>query len=86
MVVEPPAVAAPPTSVKPVPPTSPGGGPMSGARFAVEFGPFMTAPEAERWRSYGVFRAPLPLPAGHVSWRDQFLLMAGRDPHPFLNQ
>jgi capsular exopolysaccharide synthesis family protein len=48
MVVEPPAVAAPPTSVKPVPPTSPGGGPMSGARFAVEFGPFMTAPEAER--------------------------------------
>ena len=45
----------------------------------------ITAPEAERWRSYGVFRAPLPLPEGHVSWRDQFLLMAGRDPHPFLN-
>jgi hypothetical protein len=44
----------------------------------------ITAPEAERWRSYGVFRAPLPLPEGHVSWRDQFLLMAGRDPHPFL--
>ena len=42
----------------------------------------ITAPEAERWRSYGVFRAPLPLPEGHVSWRDQFLLMAGRDPHP----
>ena len=44
----------------------------------------ITAPEAERWRSYGVFRAPLPFPEGHVSWRDQFLLMAGRDPHPFL--
>ena len=45
----------------------------------------LTAPEAERWRSYGVFREPLPLPDGHVSWRDRFLLMAGRDPHPFLN-
>jgi hypothetical protein len=44
----------------------------------------ITAPEAERWRSYGVFRTPLPFPEGHVSWRDQFLLMAGRDPHPFL--
>jgi hypothetical protein len=43
----------------------------------------LTAPEAQRWRSYGVFRTPLPLPEGHVSWRDQFLLMAGRDPHPF---
>lgn len=41
--------------------------------------------DAPRWRELGVFRAPLPLPAGHVSWRDQFLLMAGRDPHPFLN-
>jgi hypothetical protein len=45
----------------------------------------LTAPEAERWRSYGVFREPLPLPDGHVSWRDRFLVMAGRDPHPFLN-
>lgn len=44
-----------------------------------------TEPTAGRWRSIGVFRAPLPLPPGHVSWRDQFLLMAGRDPHPFLN-
>jgi hypothetical protein len=43
-----------------------------------------TAPAAEQWRSIGVFRTPLPLPDGHVSWRDQFLLMAGRDPHPFL--
>jgi len=45
----------------------------------------LTAPEAERWRSYGVFRESLPLPEGHVSWRDRFLLMAGRDPHPLLN-
>jgi hypothetical protein len=44
-----------------------------------------TVPTADQWRSIGVFRAPLPLPEGHVSWRDQFLLMAGRDPHPFLN-
>jgi hypothetical protein len=40
-------------------------------------------PAAERWRETGVFRERLPLPAGHVSWRDQFLLLAGRDPHPF---
>ena len=44
-----------------------------------------TEPTAGQWRSIGVFRTPLPLPEGHVSWRDQFLLMAGRDPHPFLN-
>ena len=37
------------------------------------------------WQDMGIFREPLPLPDGHVSWRDQFLLMAGRDPHPFLN-
>ena len=40
-------------------------------------------PDAGRWRARGVFREPLPLPAGHVSWRDRFLLLAGRDPHPF---
>lgn len=40
-------------------------------------------PAAARWLSSGVFRARLPLPAGHVSWRDRFLLLAGRDPHPF---
>jgi hypothetical protein len=40
-----------------------------------------TAPDAEQWRSYGVFREPLPMPAD-VSWRDRFLLSAGRDPHP----
>lgn len=44
-----------------------------------------TAPVAEQWRSIGVFREPLPYPPGHVSWRDQFLLTAGHDPHPFLD-
>jgi hypothetical protein len=48
MVVQLPVVAAPPMPVKPVPSMSTGGGPTSGARFAIEFGPFMTAPEAER--------------------------------------
>lgn len=42
-------------------------------------------PDARRWRESGVFRERLPLPAGHVSWRDRFLLLAGRDPHPFLD-
>lgn len=40
-----------------------------------------TAPAADMWRSYGIFRDPLPMPAD-VSWRDRFLLSAGRDPHP----
>lgn len=40
-------------------------------------------PQADRWRASGVFRDRLPLPAGHVSLRDRFLLLAGRDPHPF---
>jgi hypothetical protein len=40
-------------------------------------------PDAGRWRATGVFRERLPLPPGHVSWRDRFLLLAGRDPHPF---
>ncbi len=39
-----------------------------------------TAPRAEHWRATGFFREPLPLPAD-VSWRDRFLLCAGRDPH-----
>lgn len=42
-------------------------------------------PDRQWWQDRGVFREPLPLPDGHVSWRDQFLLMAGRDPHPFLD-
>lgn len=41
-----------------------------------------TTPVAEYWRSIGIFREPIPYPDGHVSWRDQFLLTAGRDPHP----
>jgi hypothetical protein len=44
-----------------------------------------TEPEAAKWRASGMFRDRLPLPPGHVSWRDQFLLLAGRDPHPFLD-
>ena len=50
IVVEPPAPAAPPSPAKPAltPPAQPGGAPAGGARFAVEFGPFMTAPDAER--------------------------------------
>lgn len=42
----------------------------------------VTGPEAERWRAAGFFREPMSLPAD-VSWRDRFLLTAGRDPHPF---
>lgn len=42
-------------------------------------------PDAQRWRAEGIFRDRLPLPPGHVSSRDQFLLLAGRDPHPFLD-
>jgi hypothetical protein len=44
-----------------------------------------TAPRARHWRAAGFFREPLPFPPGHVSWRDRFLLTAGRDPHPFLD-
>jgi hypothetical protein len=39
-----------------------------------------TAPASEYWRTMGVFREPLPMP-DDVSWRDRFLLSAGRDPH-----
>jgi hypothetical protein len=41
----------------------------------------LTAPDAEIWRSLGIFRDPLPLPE-NVSWRDRFLLSAGHQPHP----
>lgn len=41
-----------------------------------------TWPDAARWRERGIFGEPLPLP-DHVSWRDRFLLCAGRDPHPW---
>ncbi len=41
----------------------------------------VTQPAAAWWREQGVFRAPLePVPAD-VSWRDRFLMSAGRDPH-----
>lgn len=40
-----------------------------------------TWPVAAKWRERGVFGEPLPLP-DDVSWRDRFLLCAGRDPHP----
>ncbi len=45
--VERSAPVATPTPAKPEPAAPAGGGP-AGARFAVEFGPFVTAPEAER--------------------------------------
>jgi hypothetical protein len=41
----------------------------------------LTSPEAQAWRSLGMFRDPLPLPE-NVSWRDRFLLSAGHQPHP----
>lgn len=41
-----------------------------------------TQPKAWRWRSLGIFGEPLPMPPRHTSWRDRFLLLAGRDPHP----
>lgn len=46
-----------------------------------------TEPDAARWRERGFFREPLPLPPPeiHVSWRDRFLLLAGRDPHPWMH-
>lgn len=40
-----------------------------------------TWPAAQRWREAGIFGEPLELPPD-VSWRDRFLLSAGRDPHP----
>ncbi|MCE0766914.1 hypothetical protein LWC35_29000 [Pseudonocardia kujensis] len=45
-----------------------------------------TEPEAARWRALGWFGAPLtPVPAD-VSWRDRFLMLAGRDPHPLWDR
>jgi hypothetical protein len=48
VVAAPPAVAASPTPARPAPAISGSAGPAPVARFAIEFGPFMTAPEAER--------------------------------------
>ncbi len=44
----------------------------------------LTHPDAEHWRSVGLWGAPMPEP-DHVSWRDRFLLGAGRDPHPWMD-
>jgi succinoglycan biosynthesis transport protein ExoP len=41
-----PAAVAPPAPSKPA--AQPGGAPAAAARYAIEFGPFVTAPEAER--------------------------------------
>jgi hypothetical protein len=38
-----------------------------------------TAPSAETWRSFGVFREPLPVSEG-APWRDRFLGLTGRHP------
>jgi polysaccharide biosynthesis transport protein len=47
VVVEGPASVVTPAPAKPTPPSQ-ASVPAAGARFAIEFGPFMTAPEAER--------------------------------------
>lgn len=45
-----------------------------------------TEPAAPRWRAAGMFGPPLlPLP-DDVSWRDRFLMAAGRDPHPLWDR
>jgi hypothetical protein len=38
-----------------------------------------TAPSAEMWRSFGIFRAPVPV-GDDAPWRDRFLAMTGRRP------
>jgi hypothetical protein len=46
----------------------------------------LTEPEAEhaRWVAEGLFRAPLTPFPDDVSWRDRWLMVTGRDPHPFV--
>lgn len=45
-----------------------------------------TQARAEDWRDIGVFGPPLlPVP-DDVSWRDRFLMAAGRDPHPLWDR
>lgn len=46
--VERPAPAAPAAPPKPAAPPQSSAAPAAGARYAIEFGPFVTAPEAER--------------------------------------
>ena len=38
-----------------------------------------TAPTAEVWRSFGVYRAPVP-GADHAPWPDRYLALTGRSP------
>jgi hypothetical protein len=38
-----------------------------------------TAPSADMWRSFGVYRAQVPVP-DDVPWRDRFLALTGRRP------
>ncbi|WP_181780967.1 hypothetical protein [Pseudonocardia pini] len=45
-----------------------------------------TAKDHDRWRELGYFGEPLtPVPAD-VSWRDRFIMSAGRDPHPLWDR
>lgn len=44
----------------------------------------LTHDDAEHWRAAGMWGTPMPEP-DHVSWRDRFLLAAGRDPHPWMD-
>ncbi|GAY11331.1 hypothetical protein [Pseudonocardia sp. N23] len=46
----------------------------------------LTEPRADHWRDVGLFGPALtPVPAD-VSWRDRFLMSAGRDPHPLWDR
>jgi hypothetical protein len=36
-----------------------------------------TAPSADMWRSFGVYRAQVPVTAS-ASWRERFLALTGR--------
>jgi len=45
-----------------------------------------TAKDHDRWRELGYFGEPrTPVPAD-VSWRDRFIMSAGRDPHPLWDR
>jgi hypothetical protein len=46
----------------------------------------LTEPEPEhaRWVAEGLFREPLTPFPDDVSWRDRWLMVTGRDPHPFV--
>lgn len=47
----------------------------------------LTEPEPEhaRWVAEGLFREPLTPFPDDVSWRDRWLMVTGRDPHPFVD-